>query len=251
MAKSALLKSSVAKKYWMAFTGLFLCLFLTGHLAGNLQLLIPDHAHAAESFNTYARFMTSNPLVKVLSYLTYFSIIFHAIDGILLTMKNRAARPTKYAYEKPSTSSTLASRNMAVLGTLMLVFIIIHMADFWFEMHFSLKPVFKLEDGSAVKDLYIEVVEAFQSPLYVGLYVLSMVAVGFHLYHGFQSAFRSLGLYHSSYTPLIGKIGTGFSIIVPLLFAIIPIYIHFAVGGAEELKNSAEYAKHLILIPTN
>ena len=90
MAKSALLKSSIAKKYWMALTGLFLCLFLAGHLAGNLQLLVPNNAL---NFNQYALFMTTNPAVKVLSYLTYISILFHAIDGFLLTYQNAKARP--------------------------------------------------------------------------------------------------------------------------------------------------------------
>ena len=91
MAKSALLKSSLAKKYWMALTGLFLCLFLVGHLIGNLQLIYSDALH----FNQYALFMTTNPAVKVLSYLTYASIIFHAIDGIVLTVQNQKARPVK------------------------------------------------------------------------------------------------------------------------------------------------------------
>jgi succinate dehydrogenase / fumarate reductase cytochrome b subunit len=98
MAKSALIKSSIAKKYWMALTGLFLCLFLTGHLAGNLQLLIPDNAAA---FNQYALFMTTNPAVKLLSYLTYISIIFHAVDGIMLAIQNKKARPIAYAKNNP------------------------------------------------------------------------------------------------------------------------------------------------------
>ena len=89
MAKSALLKSSIAKKYWVALTGLFLCLFLAGHLAGNLQLLVPNNAL---NFNQYALFMTSNPAVKLLSYLTYISILFHAIDGIALTIQNKKAK---------------------------------------------------------------------------------------------------------------------------------------------------------------
>ena len=112
MAKSALLKSSLAKKYWMALTGLFLCLFLSGHLAGNLQLLVPDNAL---NFNKYALFMTSNPAVKILSYLTYISILFHAIDGIMLAFQNKAARPIGYAKNNPSANSPWASRNMAVL----------------------------------------------------------------------------------------------------------------------------------------
>ena len=101
MSKSVLIKSSLAKKYWMAGTGLFLCLFLVGHLLGNLQLLLPAET-AADSFNLYAKFMTTNPVVKILSYITYFSIIFHAVDGILLVVQNKKARPVNYAYNKPS-----------------------------------------------------------------------------------------------------------------------------------------------------
>ena len=133
MAKSALLKSSLAKKYWMALTGLFLCTFLAGHLAGNLQLIFGD----ALQFNQYALFMTTNPAVKLLSYVTYISILFHAIDGILLTIQNKKARPIGYAKENPGANSAWASRNMAVLGTLILVFIVTHMVNFWAVMHFD------------------------------------------------------------------------------------------------------------------
>jgi succinate dehydrogenase / fumarate reductase cytochrome b subunit len=117
MAKSALLKSSIGKKYWMALTGLFLCLFLAGHLLGNLQLIFSDALH----FNQYALFMTTNPAVKLLSYLTYFSILFHAVDGILLTIQNKKARPIAYVKTNPAANSSFSSRNMAILGTLILV----------------------------------------------------------------------------------------------------------------------------------
>lgn len=133
MAKSALLKSSVAKKYWMALTGLFLCLFLVGHLAGNLQLIFGT----ALQFNEYALFMTTNPAVKILSYLTYISIVFHAIDGIVLTIQNKKARPIGYAKNNAAANSAWASRNMAILGTLVLVFIATHMINFWAKMHFD------------------------------------------------------------------------------------------------------------------
>lgn len=136
MAKSAFLKSSIAKKYWMALTGLFLCLFLVGHLLGNLQLLSTSE-DAALHFNQYALFMTTNPAVKILSYLTYFSILFHAIDGIALTIQNQKARPVKYAMNAPSKNSAWTSRNMAVLGTIILVFIVTHMVNFWAKMHFD------------------------------------------------------------------------------------------------------------------
>jgi succinate dehydrogenase / fumarate reductase cytochrome b subunit len=289
MAKSALLKSSIAKKYWMALTGLFLCLFLAGHVAGNLQLLIPD---GALQFNQYALFMTTNPAVKLLSYLTYFSIIFHAIDGIVLTVQNVKARPIGYAKENPASNSGFASRNMAVLGTLILVFIVTHMTNFWAKMHFdenmplatttienqgiaqeyyvgtitgqyyavdqvktavnqeTLDPqqmapkqyeirnrteVFitsaNVKVGDIYKDLHQITVSFFQDKSF-GLiatlgYVLAMMVLGFHLWHGFESSFQSLGLKDPKYNGLISKFGKGFSVIVPLLFAIVPLYIHF------------------------
>lgn len=288
MANSALLKSSITKKYWMALTGLFLCLFLAGHLAGNLQLLMPN---AEQKFNEYALFMTTNPAVKILSYLTYISILFHAVDGIMLTIQNKKARPVGYVKSNPSANSGFASRNMAVLGTLILVFIVTHMVNFWAKMHFdknmplmtkeigaagqeprkfyvgtavgqyypvdqvevpnkandsvpSLMPKqLKLVNGTEIynaqanvkvgnvyKNLYKLTVDFFRCPKY-GLfytigYVLAMLVLAFHLLHGFQSAFQSLGI-NNKCTPIIKFVGKAFAIIVPLLFAIIPLYIHF------------------------
>ena len=293
MAKSALLKSSIAKKYWMALTGLFLCLFLVGHLLGNLQLIFSDAKH----FNDYALFMTTNPAVKILSYLTYISIIFHAVDGILLTVQNKAARPVGYAKVNASASSSLASRNMAVLGTLILVFIVTHMANFWARMHFDekmpivvkemntgmgvkqrvavgtkespnpyfqvdengqfgpkviedikrqsmgqydlavrdLTTVYNKKDGEVIfigqKDLYKITIDLFKDKKWgmaaTGLYVLAMLVLAFHLLHGFQSAFQSMGVTSRKLTPIIKTFGTAFAILVPALFAAIPVYIHF------------------------
>lgn len=272
MAKSAILKSSIAKKYWMAFTGLFLCVFLLGHLAGNLQLIFSDALH----FNQYALFMTTNPAVKILSYVTYISILFHAIDGIVLTIQNKKARPVAYA-KTDGSSSSFSSRNMAVLGTIILVFIVTHMVNFWAVMHFDKnmplqtisigvqgqeqeyylttdggylpkaqveQKMIKIEnrteffDAAAnvkikegYKDLHKITVAFFKDPktglIATILYVLAMFTLAFHLLHGFQSAFQSIGLNSPKYTPTIKKAGVLFSIIVPLLFAIIPIYIHF------------------------
>lgn len=272
MAKSAILKSSIAKKYWMAFTGLFLCLFLSGHLAGNLQLIFSDALH----FNQYALFMTTNPAVKILSYVTYISILFHAIDGIVLTIQNKKARPVAYA-KTDGSSSSFSSRNMAVLGTIILVFIVTHMVNFWAVMHFDKnmplqtisigvqgqqqeyylttdggylpkaqvdQKAIKIEnrteffDAAAnvkikegYKDLHKITVAFFKDPktglIATILYVLAMFTLAFHLLHGFQSAFQSLGLNNPKYTPAIKKAGAAFAIIVPLLFAIIPVYIHF------------------------
>lgn len=223
MAKSALLGSSLAKKYWMALTGLFLSIFLVAHLAGNLVLL-GGEASAAD-FNAYAEFMTTFPLVKIISYLLYSSILFHAIDGIVLTIQNRKARPVKYHYENPSANSGWASRNMAFLGTIVLLFIVGHMATFWWRMKFGEMPV----DALGQKDLYTVVATYFTTAstalLNVGLYVVAMIAIGFHLWHGFQSAFQSLGVNHPKYSPVIKKAGKIFAVVIPALFAIIPIYM--------------------------
>lgn len=136
MSKSVLLKSSIAKKYWMALTGLFLCTFLIGHLLGNLQLFSGGE-EGRRAFNEYGYFMTHNIFIKILSYTTYVSILFHAIDGLMLAVQNKKARPIGYASNKPSANSSFASRNMALLGTLILLFIIGHMANFWWKIKYS------------------------------------------------------------------------------------------------------------------
>jgi succinate dehydrogenase / fumarate reductase cytochrome b subunit len=221
MSKSALIKSSLAKKYWMSATGLFLCAFLIGHLLGNLQLLLPSEV-ALVKFNEYARFMTTNPLIKVMSYLTYFSILFHAVDGILLVLQNRKARPVQYAYNKASANSNWASRNMGLLGGILLFFIIVHMRSFWYEMHFGSVPL----DINGNKDLYTITAAAFHQLWYVLLYVVCMIAIAFHLSHGFSSAFQSIGANHAQYTPIIKKVGYAFGILIPLAFAIIPVVLY-------------------------
>ncbi len=204
----------------MALTGLFLCVFLIAHLAGNLQLL--DMSPAGQlKFNAYAKFMTTFPVVKVVSYLLYASILFHAFDGILLAFQNRKARPVKYAYEKPNANSTWYGRQMALLGTLVLVFLVIHMKGFWYEMHWGQLGV----DADGNKDLYTLVAAAFTQPWYVAIYVISMAVLAFHLLHGFASAFQSLGLNHPRYTPIIKNVGVFFGVVIPLFFALIPVWM--------------------------
>jgi len=191
-AKSALLKSSLAKKYWMSLTGLFLVLFLIIHLAGNFTLL-KDPAEAEPLFNAYTEFMTSFPLIKAVSYLLYFSILFHAIDGVLiLARQNKEARPTNYAYSKPGNNSIWASRNMGVLGTAIFVFIVLHMGNFWFKYKFTELP---LGEGG-LPDMYGVVVSSFEMGWYSAIYVVAMIALGFHLWHGLESSFQTLGLNH-------------------------------------------------------
>lgn len=204
----------------MALTGLFLSVFLIAHLAGNLQLL--DMSPEGQlKFNAYAKFMTSFPLVKAVSYLLYFSILFHAFDGILLARQNRAARPARYVKENAAANRSWASSNMALLGVLILVFLVMHMKHFWYEMHWG--PIGTDADGN--KDLYTVVAAAFNQLWYVALYVVMMAVLAFHLLHGFQSSFQSLGLNHPRYTPIIKSVGVFFGVVVPILFALIPVWM--------------------------
>ena len=127
--------------------------FLLGHLAGNLQLFIPGDIGKTQ-FNKYALFMTTNPVVFVLSLLTYFSIVSHIILTIYLAISSRKARPVKYYNPSDSNTSTWSSRNMTFLGIILLLFLIVHLRSFWYEMHFGAMPYQTLEDGSKIKDLH-------------------------------------------------------------------------------------------------
>ena len=125
----------------MALTGLFLCTFLVGHLLGNLQLILKTGEEGRRAFNEYAYFMGHNPFIELLSYVTYAAVLIHVIDGFALTIQNRKARPVRYAHNKPGANSSSASRSMAILGTLILVFLATHMANFWWKMKFSSDPM--------------------------------------------------------------------------------------------------------------
>ena len=127
----------------------------------------------------------------------------------------------KYAYEKPGANSAWYARQMALLGTLILVFLVIHMKHFWYEMHWGELGM----DADGNKDLYTLVAAAFTQTWYVALYVVMMGVLAFHLLHGFSSSFQSLGLNHPRYTPIIKNVGVFFAVIVPIFFALIPVWM--------------------------
>lgn len=216
--------STLGRKLLMALTGLFLISFLLVHLIGNLQLLKNDGGHA---FNVYAEFMSTNPIVQTISKVNFALILAHIIVSAILTVKNRKARgPVGYAVGN-SRSSIWSSRNMGILGTIILVFLVIHLKTFWAEMHWGGIPVLDY-DGKPVRDLYTLCNEWFHVGWYVALYTVCMIAIAFHLWHGFISAFQTLGLNHLKYNGLIGFVGKAFSIIVPALFALIPIMMYLS-----------------------
>lgn len=216
------MSSTIGKKVLMALTGLFLITFLIVHLSGNLQLLADD---GGKSFNIYAKFMTTNPFIKTTSYLLYTTFVVHIVWALLLTVMNRSSRPVSYAVNPGNVSSSWSSRNMGILGTVILIFLVIHMKNFWYEMHWGDIPTATYE-GEVYNDLYAVVDFAFGNILYVLLYTVSMLALMFHLYHGFKSAFQTLGLNHPKYTPMIKTVGYAIAIIIPALFACIPIIMY-------------------------
>ncbi len=242
--------SSLGKKLIMSLTGLFLCTFLIVHLIGNLQLFANDGGLA---FNKYAYFMTHFTPIKVVSYLLYASIIIHTIYSIILTIGYRKARPVRYAV-KGANGSIWSSRNMGILGTIIFIFLVVHMSNFWYKYHWGATPYVEyhtdlntgateivplaeadykqyiayIDNGVEViksKNLYEEVAFSFKTPWYVIFYIIAMAALGFHLYHGFQSAFQTLGWNHHKYRPLIRFLGVWvFAIAIPVAFAAMPIY---------------------------
>ncbi|WP_134088913.1 succinate dehydrogenase cytochrome b subunit [Olivibacter sp. XZL3] len=248
------LTSTLGKKLIMALTGLFLCAFLIVHLIGNLQLFKDD---AGKAFNDYAYFMTHFTPIKAVSYLLYASIIIHALYALILTVYNRKARPIGYASFAGDKNSTWSSRNMGILGTVLLVFIATHMANFWWKFHNDEVPYIEYrtdlntletqvtelnaseftdyqnftQDGQEVtraRDLYKQVAYAFQNPILVAFYVLAMAAMSFHLIHGFNSAFQSLGFNHRKYIPIVRFLALWvFGIIIPIAFAAMPLYFFF------------------------
>ncbi len=223
------LTSSIGRKLLMALTGLFLILFLAVHLAGNLQLL---HDDGGIAFNTYANFMAHNPLIQFVSKGNFFFILLHAILGIALWSKNRAARGTQ-GYAVTKTRATQTSPGLAkfmwAFGIVIFVFLIVHLVQFWAMMHYGEIGYgidFVNIDGKEVRNLYTLVEATFTNAGFVLFYVVCMVVIALHLWHGFQSAFQSMGLNHPKYTPVIKFVGAAYSVLVPLGFAVIPIVFY-------------------------
>ena len=198
----------------MGLSGLFLILFLIVHCGLNCLVFLND---GGKTFSSAAHFMGSNILMRTLEIGLVIGFLVHIFDGFMLWYQNAKARPQGYAKVDASKNSSWYSRSMGILGTLLLMFLIIHAGDFWIPNRAN-----QFTTG-VEKDLFAMMKEEFSSPIIVLLYVLSCFSLFWHLLHGFKSAFQSLGLNHSKYNGIIEKTGIAFSIIVPTLFALMPI----------------------------
>ncbi|HOW30252.1 MAG TPA: succinate dehydrogenase cytochrome b subunit [Bacteroidales bacterium] len=217
MRKPALFYSSITKKVIMALAGLFLIVFLVLHLAINLLLLKSDGGVA---YMKAVGFMTSNPLIKIMEIFLFGGFLIHILIGIIIQIYNWMARPKRYRVEGFSHTSFF-SKYMIHTGAIILVFLTIHFVNFYFKKLGWVAP----PEGVEREDFYQMALLLFSSKFYSVLYIILMVFLGFHLNHAFQSAFQTLGLNHSKYTPFVKGLGTAYSIVVPLGFALIPLII--------------------------
>ena len=218
-----LLTSSLGKKFIMALTGLFLISFLVIHCTINAMIFYND---GGATFTHWGHFMGTNPIIRFLEIGLVIGFLLHIYEGLALWRQNRSARPVKYSYVKHPEKSKWYSRSMGLLGTLILLFLIMHTAHFWIPNRIS-QGISNWEHGEI--DLYGKMLLVFQNPLVVIFYVLGCISLFWHLLHGFKSAFQSLGLNHTKYNKAIAFVGTAFSVIVPLIFALMPVSIYLQI----------------------
>lgn len=214
--------SSIGKKFTMAITGSFLIIFLIIHLIGNITLFF-----GAEAFNGYvAALDVVKPLIRVIEVVLLAAFIFHIYNGVKLWLENKRARGTTYRISGSSDNSNIFSRTMFLTGSIVFIFLVSHLATFFWRFNFY-DPM-----GFADDHQYFEIVVHFFSYWWYALfYVIAMGLLGFHLNHGFQSAFQTFGWNNKKFFPIVEKIGTAYAIIMAAGFASMPIYFFFFYGG--------------------
>jgi len=214
--------SSVGRKITMGLTGIFLVTFLVVHVGINACIWAND---GGEMFNKAAHFMGSMVVIRILEVGLFVFIFIHIIQGLSLEISNRSKRGVGYAVGYGNKGSKWYSRSMGLLGTLILLFLILHWINFWIPSRFGDMAEATYEDspGKSYHDLYSLMRVTFAELWVVIVYVLGCISLGYHVAHGFQSAFRSLGVHNKRYNGMLTGLGYGFSIIVCLAFAMMPI----------------------------
>ena len=219
MSKENFLQSSIGKKLVMGITGLFLITFLIVHVSCNACIFAND---GGVLFNKVADFMAHNILIRIMEVVLFAGIFTHMIQALLLTLKNNKARPIKYAVTNGNANSKWYSRSMGILGSLLLIFFVVHWANFWVPTKIA---VFTGQP----EDTFAHMKEVFSKEYFVAIYMLGVISLCYHLLHGFPSAFQTMGINHPKYNPAIKKIGAAFSIIVCALFAAMPITMYLGI----------------------
>lgn len=217
------LNSSLGRKVVMSATGLFLCVFLVEHLYGNLLLYAGD---GGQAFVEYSHDAVHSILIRIIEVALFIAIVLHVVQAIVLTRQNSVARPVKYAVTRVNETSTWYSRNMGVTGSIIFFFIVVHLYHFFvpYRITHTVGEAGQMNVAEAVK-------EGLQNPYYAALYFISVCFLAFHLNHGFQSAFQSLGLNDRKYAPVLKASGTAFAMIMFLGFGSFPVLFYFHIVG--------------------
>lgn len=213
---SKFITSQIGRKIIMGLTGLALIGFLIVHLIGNLLIF-----KSADAFNHYSDMLIKNPLIIVAELLLLAIFVAHLANGILLTLQGRRARPAKYqkkTWADHTSRKSVSSSTMILSGLVILIFVPLHLWDFKYGTHYAVAT------SADVRDLHRLVLEEFSEPGEVIWYVVAMIVIGFHLWHGFGSAFESLGV---PYRKMIRRVGQGLAVVIAGGFLLIPVIIYF------------------------
>lgn len=226
MKWSEFFTSSVGRKLVMAFTGLFLISFLVVHAGVNACIWAND---GGEMFNKAAHFMGSMVVIRVVEVGLFAGIFLHIIQGYVLEFSNRSKRKIGYNVSLGNKGSKWYSRSMGLLGTILLIFFVLHWYHFWIPSRFTgiPGPEMELEGGKHIHNLFALMQFTFQELWVVIVYVLACISLCWHLIHGFQSAFRTVGVSNPKYLTLIKAVGIGYSIIISLAFAMMPVSMYW------------------------
>jgi succinate dehydrogenase / fumarate reductase cytochrome b subunit len=206
----------------MSLTGIFLISFLVVHVGINACIWAND---GGQMFNLASHFMATTIIIRIVEVGLFAGLLLHIIQGLIVEIQNRTHRRIGYAVNMGNKGSKWYSRSMGLLGTLLLFFLVMHLSHFWVPSRFTELPTIDI-NGKEVANQYAEIIRVFQNPVIVVLYVLGCMSLMYHLLHGFQSAFRTLGVPNGKYINLIKGFGFCFSVIVSLAFAMMPVSVY-------------------------
>ncbi len=212
------------RKSIVATSGLFLCIFLVVHLSVNCILLLPESV-ARDLYNSYSTTLRESPLIKIVAYFLCLSILLHVFYAAAVTYINRKAKPSKYAVNHAKENSSWASQNMGWLGILILIFMGVHLVNFWARIKLGIGESVGLDSNGNI-DVYEVTYSLFQNVYYVLFYTVLSIPLGYHLNHGFKSGFKTLGFYHKKGLRVLAKISLIYALIISVGFGIIPIIVY-------------------------
>lgn len=220
---SSFMSASIGRKFLMSITGLFLISFLVIHLTLNLLLTFDD---SGRLFNLAAHFMATNPLIRIMEPVLALGFVIHIIWSALITLDNMRARPQKYEYSDQLLSWWAPAKNMFILGGMVLIFLVIHISNFWIKMKFTGDPLLNAVnvDGTEMHNAYALVSALFHNPLYDIIYIAGGILIGLHISHGFWSAFQTIGINNQIWLKRLKTLAVTVGFIFAAGFSYIPIY---------------------------